>query len=281
MLSSGLRWHSKLVMRKPPVGSNQVAGLGREMSKLVKKLRQINESAAQPLGFKRTSVLPSQQMLLIMALPQKDSVAWLAKAEVDAILIHSPDLEQGVQTLRQVANSVGDIPCGLWPEAMTEEGMKQLKEAGGDFLIFEASTAPAILLQEEELGKVLKVNLPQDESLISAINELPMEVVLLEVKGKGEVLTISDLMYCQWLADLVDKPLLVATHQELTDKEIQSLWEAGVDGVVVEIEEKQLQERLTRLSQALKALPPRRKRRGERRVMLTRLEQGSTMPEEI
>jgi len=51
--------------------------------------------------------------------------------------------------------------------------------------------------------------------------------------------------------------------------------------VVVEIEEKQFQERLTRLSQAIKALPPIKKRRGERRVMLTRLEQGSTMPEEI
>jgi hypothetical protein len=251
------------------------------MSKLVKKLRQINESAAQPLGFKRTSILPSQQMLLVMALPQKDSLAWINKAEVDAILIHSQDLEQGVQTLRQVANSIGDIPCGLWPEAMTEEGMKQLKEAGGDFLIFEASTAPAILLQEAELGKVLKVDLPQDEGLIAAIDQLPIEVVLLEIKGEGGVLTISDLMHCQWLADLVDKPILVATQQELTDKEIRSLWEAGVDGVVVEMKEKQLQERLTRLSQAIKALPPRRKRHGERRVMLTRLEPGSTMPEEI
>ncbi len=251
------------------------------MSKLVKKLRQIKESADQPLGFKRTSILPSQQMLLIVALPQRDSVAWLAKAEVDAISIHSQDLEQGVQTLRQVANSVGDIPCGLWPETMTEEGMKQLREAGGDFLIFEASKAAAILLQEEELGKVLKVDLPQDEGLMSALNQLPIEVVLLEVKREGEVLTISDLIYCQWLAGLVDKPLLVATQQEMTDKEIRSLWEAGVDGVVVEIKEKQLQERLTRLSQAIKALPPRRKRRGERRAMLTRLEPGATMPEEI
>ena len=251
------------------------------MSKLVKKLRQINEGAAQPLGFRRTSILPSQRMLLMVALPQSDRVAWLAKAEVDAISIHSQDLEQGVQTLGQVVNSVGDIPCGLWPEAMTDEGMKQLREAGGDFLIFEASTAPAILLQEEELGKVLKVDLPQDESLMSALNQLPIEVVLLEVKREGEVLTISDLMYCQWLAGLLDKPLLVATQQEMTDKEIRSLWEAGVDGVVVEIKEEQAPERLIRLSQAIRALPPRRKRRGERGVTLTRLEPGSTMPEQI
>jgi len=127
----------------------------------------------------------------------------------------------------------------------------------------------------------LKVDLPQDEGLISVINQLPIEVVLLEVKREGEVLTISDLMYCQWLAGLVDKPLLVATQQELTDKEIRSLWEAGVSGVVVEIKEEQAPERLIRLSQAIKALPPRRKRRGERRVMLTRLEPGSTIPEEL
>jgi len=251
------------------------------MSKLVKKLRQIYESAAQPLGFKTAITPPSQQMLLVVALPQRGSVAGLTRAEVDAISIHSQDLEQGMQTLRQVANSVGDIPCGLWLRAMTEEGMKQLREAGGDFLIFEASTAPAILLQEEELGKVLKVDLPQDEGLISVINQLPIEVMLLEVKKEGEVLTISDLMYCQWLAGLVDKPLLVATQQELTDKEIRSLWEAGVSGVVVEVKEEQAQERLTRLSQAIKALPPRGKGQGQRRVVLPRLEQGSGIPEEI
>jgi hypothetical protein len=80
---------------------------------------------------------------------------------------------------------------------------------------------------------------------------------------------------------MVDKPLLVATKQEMTDKEIRSLWEAGVDGVVVKIEEKQPQERLTRLSQAIKGLPPRRKRRGETGVTLTLLEPDSTMPEQI
>jgi len=250
------------------------------MSKLIKKLRQIYEGA-QPLGFKTTATPSSQQMLLIVALPQKGNVAWLTRTEVDAILIHSQDLEQGMQTLRQVANSIGDIPWGLWLAAITEEGMKQLREAGGDFLIFEASTTSAILLQEEKVGKVLKVDLPQDEGLIRTINQLPIEVVLLDVKKEGEFLTISDLIHCQWLAGLVDKPLLVATQQELTPKEIRSLWEAGVSGVVVEMKEEQPQERLKRLSQAIKALPSRTKRHGERRAMLPRLGQGSTMPEEI
>ncbi len=110
------------------------------MSKLVKKLRQIYESVP-PMGFGTASSSPGGQMLLVVALPQTGNVVWLPKAEVDAVLVHSHDLEQGIQTFRQVANNIGDIPWGLWLSALTEEdeeGIKQLKEAGGDFLVLEA-----------------------------------------------------------------------------------------------------------------------------------------------
>ena len=251
------------------------------MSKLVKKLRQVSENAVQPLGFRTAPPTASRQMLLIASVPQSHSgaIAQLAKTEIDAILVDSRNLK-GTGDFSHFAADAGDVPLGLWLDLVSEECLEQFKQAGGDFLVFEAGAAPATLLQEEELGKVLTVDPSQDESLLCTIDQLPIEVVLLDVNNEGGVLTISDLMSCQWLAGLVDKPLLVAAQRELTDKEIRSLREAGVSGIVVELQEKQIGDSLARLSQAIKALPPRTKKLGEKKALLPRLGYGYEEAEE-
>jgi hypothetical protein len=251
------------------------------MSKLVKKLRQVSENAAQPLGFRTAPPTASRQMLLIVSVPQGhgDTIAQLARAEIDAILVDSRNLKEAGD-FSHLAASAGDVPLGLWLDPASEEYLEQFKQAGGDFLVFEAGAAPATLLQEEELGKVLRVDPSQDESLLCTIDQLPIEVVLLDVKNERDVLTISDLMYCQWLAGLVDKPLLVTAQRELTDKEILSLREVGVRGIVVELQEKQIGDSLARLSQAIKTLPPKTKRFGEKNALLPRLGYGYEEPEE-
>jgi hypothetical protein len=251
------------------------------MSKLVKKLRQVSENAAQPLGFRTTPLTASRQMLLIASVPYSPSsmIAQLAKTEIDAILIDHRNLK-GTADFRHLAAHAGEVPVGLWLDLVSEEYLDQFKQARGDFLVFEAGAAPATLLQEEELGKVLRVDPSQDESLLCTIDQLPIEVVLLDVKAEGDVLTISDLMYCQWLAGLVDKPLLVAAQQELTDKEILSLREVGVRGIVVEQPEKQIGDSLARLSQAIRSLPPKTKKLGEKKALLPRIGYSYEEPEE-
>ena len=253
------------------------------MSKLVKKLRQIYEGVAQPLGFRTAAAPLKRQMLLIATLPEFDTqrLAQLVQAEVDAVVIHSPDLDK-LPMIQQMANSVGDIAWGVWLGLTTEEGIKQFQEAGGDFLIFQASTTPTALLQEEDLGKVMKLDLPQDDGLIRTIDQLPIEAVLLDIRKERGRLNISDLMYCQWLASLLHKPLLVAIQQEITAKEIRALWEVGVNGIVVEVDEEKPQERLTELRRAIEALPPATKRHRKGGVVLPQVEPetGSVTAEE-
>ena len=253
------------------------------MSRLIKKLRQISENAAPPMGFKTTTISPSQLMLLIAALPQSNAsvVAQLAKAKVDAVLIHSHDLGRELKTIQKMVSRVGDTPWGVWLEAMTEDEIEGLRKMGGDFLIFVASEAPAALLQDE-IGKVMKITLPCEEGLIRTIDQLSIDAVLLDLRGEGENLTISQLMNCQWLADSTSKPLLVAIKQRLGDKEMRALWEVGAKGVVVEVEEKP-QPELMRLRQIIATLPTAPRKPGEIRAVLPRLEgeSGSVTPEDI
>lgn len=242
------------------------------MSRFIKKLRQISESAAAPLGFKTTAISPNQLMLLIAFLPKGDNsgAAQLAEAKVDAVLMYSQDLEKELQTIQKVSGQIGDIPWGIYPEAISDKGVEGLRGIGGDFLIFGASEAPASLLQEE-IGKVMKLTLPCEEGLIGTLNQLAIDAVLLDFREEGEDLTIAQLMNCQWISGSTNKPLLIAVQQVPSDKEMQALWEAGVKGLVVEVEGNPMPE-LTRLRQAIAALSSSSKKTGERRAILPPIE---------
>lgn len=253
------------------------------MSRLIKRLRQVSESVAPSLGFKTASTSPTRLMLLIAALPKGDTghTSEIAEAAVDAILVHSQDLKGELQTLQNMAGSIGDIPWGVWPEAMSGEGIKELGDMKGDFLTFAASKAPAALLGEE-IGKVIKMSPPLDDGLIRTIEQLPIDAVLLDLRGEGKSITVAHLLDCQRLAGSMRKPIMIAIEQGLDDKEIQALWEAGVNGVVVEVEEKS-QSELVKLRQAIESLPQTQKKPGGQRVTLPHPEgeAGSVPPEEI
>jgi len=176
----------------------------------------------------------------------------------------------------QIAQVAGDVPWGLWLEQVTVEGIKQLEEAGGDFLLFEPAHAPAALLQTNVVGKVLKVDLAQQDRVLSAVEELAVDAVLIDIAKEGQGPTVSHLMYCQWLTSVLSKPILIAVQPDIADGDLQALWEGGADGVVVELKEEQSRSRLLALQQTIKALPARSKRqRRQGAALLPRLGRGA------
>ena len=244
------------------------------MSKLIKKLTEMHENAARPMGFRQAREEPAKKMVLIACLAQdnRDGAARLAGSDdVDALLVRSHDLQEA-KDLEQVRKDSGSTPWGLWLKEVAGGSQKQLVQAGADFVVLEASSAPATLLLEEELGKVLQVDLPDGESTIGAASQLSIDAVLLKLTEEGDSLTVSELMLCQWLADAVDGPLMVAVRQGLDDGDVRSLWEAGVRGLVVEVGKKDSLDRLARLSQATRSLPSTPRRTGQKRAVLPRLE---------
>lgn len=253
------------------------------MSRLIKQLRQVSESIAPTLGFKTATTTPTRLMLIIAALPKSDTsqIAKITEAEVDAILVNSQDLEGDLQTLRQIPSIIKNTPWGVWSETMTDEGIKELGNIGGDFLIFVASRAPATLVGEE-IGKIINLSPPLDDGLIRTIDQLPIDALLLDFRGKGGSITVSHLMDCQQLTGSTRKPVMVAVDQWLGDKELKAFWEAGVNGMVVEVEDES-QAELMRLRQAISALPQTTRKSAEQGVILPSLERNanSVPPEEI
>ena len=238
------------------------------MSKLMKRLRQVCECSSPPMGFKKGAAQPDRQMALLASLPpgRRSMAGGLNLAEIDAVLFHSSDLA-GEATLQEISGILGETPWGAWLGAGESPDLQQMIEAGGDFIALQSPLAAAGSLQED-LDSILKVDLSGQRFLLSAIGDLPVDAVLMDL-GEGDgALTVADIMRCQWLAGLVDKPLLVASNRDLSDKEMRLIWDMGVSGIVVEVADDRGKEVLSRGFQLIKDLPPRTRKRGEDHVVL-------------
>lgn len=205
------------------------------MSRFIDKLNQVSQ-AAQPIGFRPTPSAPGKpRMQLVASLAQADVdnlAGQLAGADAGLLRISEPG--SMIKALEGMCQTAADIPWGGWLEGVGSEGVKQAVEAGADFVVFSAATSLAVL-QGDEVGKVLEVETSLSEGLLAAVNNLPVDVVLIAGQSEGYSLTWQNLMLFQYFADSLTKPLLVTIPPEITARELQVLWEAGVSGVVVEL----------------------------------------------
>ncbi|MBA7560808.1 hypothetical protein ES708_02439 [subsurface metagenome] len=205
-------------------------------------------------------------MLLIASLAQTD-IEGLADyvAGADAGLLLVPELDSGAKTLQKVSRVVSDVPWGGWLRDVDRRGIKQMVKVGCDFVVFPAASTPLAMLQNDEVGKILEVGVSLSEGLLRAVDGLPVDAVLIVgEQGEGYFLTWHHLMLFRRFADLLTKPLLVSIPSNVTAKELQALWEAGVDGVVIEAGVGQPAMRLKELRRVVNKLTFPSTRKGEK-----------------
>ena len=207
------------------------------MSKFIDKLSLVSQAGLQPMGFRAAQGVPQKpRMLLVASLAQVD-IDRLADgvAGTDAGLLQIPRPSSGVKTLKQVCQAVSDIPWGGWLKEISRGGVGQMVEAGADFVVFPAASASLEIFQDEKLGKILEVEPSLEPGLLKAVDDLPVDAVLVAgEQGKEHFITWHHLMLFRRCANLLTKPLLVSVPSEVAAGELQALWEAGVGGVVVE-----------------------------------------------
>jgi len=242
------------------------------MSRLIDKLNRVSQAVPQPMGFRVAqpdSLKP--KMLLVANLPQAnvDSLTDYV-AGADAGLIPISNLSSGAKTIQKICRVVSDIPWGGWLRDVGRGEVGQIVKAGCDFIVFPETKTPLAILQNEKVGKILEVEASLSGDLLRAVNELPADAVLVTSEQKGEYfLTWHHLMLFQRFADLLAKPLLASVPSNITANELQALWGAGVDGVVVEVGAGQPKQRLNELRQTIDKLTfPLQRKRGKAEALL-------------
>lgn len=205
------------------------------MSKLIDRLNQVAKAVPQPIGFRATPPAPKKsKVLLIASVAQANNVDRLPDdiTGADAVLITKPS--SGARAVPKITRSLADIPWGLRLGDSDEKVSRPMIAAGGDFVVFPTGAALTIP-EDEKVGKVLQVAASLSEDLLKAVNELPVDAVLLTNEPEDEhFLTWHHLMLFQRFADLLAKPLLVSVPSNVTANELQLIWKTGADGVVVE-----------------------------------------------
>ncbi len=251
------------------------------MSRFIDKLNQVSQAVPQPVGFRQTQLVsPKPKILLVASLAQAD-VEDLADyvAGADAGLLHISKLSSGAKTLQKMFQLVPDIPWGGWLRDSGRGEIKQVVKVGCDFFVFPTANTSLAIFQDDEVDKILEVESSLSESLLRAVNELPVDAVLIaSEQAEGYFLTWHHLMLFQRFADLLTKPLLVSIPLIVTAGELQALWGAGVDGVVVEVGLGQPAERLKELRQLIdKIIFPSPRKRAKAKALLPYIGRGTSI----
>ena len=256
------------------------------MSRFIDQLKRVSLDTAQPMGFKR-ALSPSKRGLKLVASLAQPDIGDLAErvAGADAVLIPISRGGPGAKTLKKLCQYQADIAWGGWLKGAWREGIKRITAAGFDFVVFTADSAPLAVPEADDLGKILALEVSLDEGLLRAAAELPVGAVLTYGESlKVPFLTWRHLMLFQRFAGLAAKPLLVPVPSEITGNELRLLWEAGIDGVLIEVAaEGKPVGRIKELRQVIDglSLSPRRQR-GRTGALLPRIaaETSETIDEE-
>jgi len=228
-------------------------------------------------------VSPKPKLLLITSLTQVnvDGLAdYVAGADGGLLHIHQ---SSEAKTLQEVSQAISDIPWGAWLRDSGQVEMDDIVKAGCDFVVFPAAKTSLAIYQNDAVGKILEVEASLSDGLLRAINDLPVDAVLIAGEpGEGYFLTWHQLMLFQHFGNLLTKPLLVPIPSNATANELQALWEAEVDGVIIEVEAGQPAGRVSELRQAIDKLtfPSHPKRRKAEALLPYIGQERSTITEE-
>lgn len=230
------------------------------MSKFIDKLNSIASGGLAPMGFHRAGAKPGSRMALVA------HVAAEAKAGgADAMLVSIP------KAAKSLKKPKAKIPWGGWLKEVSATGVKRLGEGGADFVVFPAASVSSAVL-EEELGKIVEVEAALDAGLLKAIDDLPVDAVL--IAGEKPSLTWQDLMLFRRCANILTKPFLAVVSTDITASELQALCEAGVAGVVAGAN-------IDKLRKAIDKLPsPKAGKRRKAEPLLPRIGGVGTVSEE-
>jgi len=223
------------------------------MSKFVDKLQSLSKSSTTPIGFHPSaSESKSPAILLIAGLSgtKVNEAKTVADVNADAVLILSEG--PSARIVRQTVEAVGDVPLGVFVKGMNEEKINEITSLGCDFVVFDIRI-PAAVLHKDKVGKFLMIEPSLDQGFARAINSLEVDGVFISSRGEDSFVAVEHLLVCRRFVELLEKPVIMALPSLVTKAELTSLWQAGVDGVVVP--STQSVEALTELKKMIGDLP--------------------------
>ena len=236
------------------------------MSRFIEKLNMVAKGTSPPIGFQATRASSAKpQMLLIASLTEIEGIDVDSISGADAVVFYTTKAGPGASFFDKAAQIMPDTPWGCWMTDASTKTVTKLAESGCDFAIFPADSAVLPQDRNDKPGRVLQIEPSLGDSLLRAINDLPVDAVLV-AGARGDFLNWQHLMSLRRLTSMLSKPLLVTAPPDVTPSELEALWQAGVDGVVVTSDEPL--GKLEKLRQEIGKFASSPRRRGKAEALL-------------
>ncbi len=226
------------------------------MSRLIDEFRKSTQTVVQPMGFRtaRTAETVSRMPLIAgLEIGAKISADLLSGAS--AALLMPGKTRPTAKALGTMAAGLPNIPWGIYLD--DDKSTLDAAGEGCDFVVFTASGRISAAPGDEKIGRILQVESSMDDGLLRAVSDLPVDAALVSdtIDGNGALIW-HQLMIIQHLARLINKPMIVSVPVNIGEEELKALWEAGVDGLLVEVDASSAGG-LKALRKAIDNLPPR------------------------
>jgi hypothetical protein len=190
----------------------------------------VYRGAVAPIGFRRAGEEEIPRMMIVTSVSDSGAKAAKTAAGADAVIVNGKGLS--LENIKQLAGILGEVPLGFAIEGSDCGDVAGIVEAGCDFVVFDIKT-PLEVVNKEGLGRILKIDPTMDIGMVRAVSGFPLSIDGVLIGGENSGLTVERLLICQRFADLLDKPLLLASDSSITSSELTSLCEAGIKGIVV------------------------------------------------
>ncbi|MEX0785581.1 MAG: hypothetical protein WD939_02995 [Dehalococcoidia bacterium] len=217
------------------------------MPKLRDLIQRSTRADPAPLGFasQRSKSAPSIVLVASIGKDWKKGVANAAAAGADACLLTNGPAKNDIADAVAAADG---RPCGL---------LDGPAEAGLDFIVL-GTDAPASLLQDDELGRVLLVPADLTDIQLRTMESLAVDALYLDQTTPD---TILGQMELRRVSGLARRPLLVPAPAEASQDALLSLRDAG--GALLAVDATGGTGELSRLRALVDALPRRKRGRHE------------------
>ena len=206
------------------------------MSKLTDLLDK-TQTASPGIGFaasRQSAAIPSIALIGRVTAAELAEDTSLADTPADALLVTLDASDSAA--VGRVSDALGDRLWGARVGSASADDAVALRQAGCDFIVFDAEGTSAAVLNDDDLGKVIAVGFDEpefDEEEAKAIRTLDIDCALLTPPDGLMPLTVQKLLSIQKMRSTVRKRTVLNVPADTGKSELETLRNAGVAAVAV------------------------------------------------
>ena len=248
------------------------------MSRFLERMERITVAAPGGMGFgaARTEKTPAIALVGLVSGGYAKGLKTVSDLGLDAALLSGIDDAGG---LKRIEKSLPSLPWGVKTSSLTESSAQEFRDSGCDILAFSLENTDASALVADDAARILYVDPDIEERELRTISALPVDVLILPMTGVSGPWRLAQIASVAAISRRVDKYILVEVSGTPSDKDLEALRNAGVDGLVLDVAAVGA-DALEKLKSAAMALPKQRPSgRGRSAIVPSSVFPSSSAPE--